>query len=108
MLTSTKGDLAALGERIIDMFTHLIDRARVDQRAEVGVFFKPVAHLHRGQPIGQLLGEGIVNPGLNIDAVGTDAGLTVVAKLAHDRAFHGRIEVSIVKNDERSVTAQFH
>jgi ParB family chromosome partitioning protein len=78
----------------------------VDQRASGGAFFQTVADLQLGHG-GQLLGERVVDAVLDVQAVGADAGLAVVAVLGDDRAFDGLIQVGVVEHDERRVAAQF-
>jgi ParB family chromosome partitioning protein len=55
----------------------------------------------------QTCGERIVNAVLDVEAVRADAGLAAVAVLGDDRAFHGRIDVGIVEDDERRIAAEF-
>ncbi len=55
----------------------------------------------------QLLGERVVDRILDVQAVGADAGLAVVAVFGNDRAFDGLIQVRVVEHDERRVAAQF-
>ena len=54
----------------------------------------------------QLLGETVIHPVLDVQAVGADAGLPGVAELRRQRPLDGFIEVGIVKDDKRRVTAE--
>ena len=89
------------------MLLDLGNSLAVDQRASGGAFFQTVADLQLGDRGFQLLGEGVVDTVLHVDAVGADAGLAVVAVLGNDRAFDGLVQVGVVEHDERRVTAQF-
>ena len=56
----------------------------------------------------QFFCKGVIDTGLHIDAVRTNAGLAVVAELGDHRAFDSRIQIGIIEHDERRVAAQFH
>ena len=56
----------------------------------------------------ELLGEGVVDAGLDVDPVGADAGLAGVPELAGDGALDRLVEVGVVEDDERGVAAQLH
>ena len=56
----------------------------------------------------ELLGERVVDAGLDVDAVGADAGLAGVPELAGDRTLDRLVEVGVVEDDERRVAAQLH
>ena len=58
---------------------------------------------HRG---GELVGERVVDRVLHQQPVRAHAGLPGVAVLRHDRAFHRRIQIRIVEDDERRVAAE--
>ncbi len=42
------------------------------------------------------------------DPIGGYAGLSSIPEFGGERAFHGNIQISIIKNDDRSVPAKFH
>ena len=56
----------------------------------------------------QALGEGVVNAGLHVEPVGGRAGLAGIAHLGDHGAFKGGLQISVIKDDERSVPAKFH
>jgi hypothetical protein len=68
------------------MLLHLFDRGHVDQRSELHALLQPVADPQLAHRRRQLFGEGVIDAGLHIDAVGADAGLAVVAELRNHRA----------------------
>ena len=80
----------------------------VDQRPEGRVGRHPVADLHFAHGSGKFFRKGVINSALNVNPVGADAGLAVVAELAHNRAFYGGVQIRIIKHDKRRVAAQFH
>ena len=90
------------------MLAHFVGGFGVDERAKVGALFKAVANLHLAHPVLQLGRECVIDACLHIDPVGADTGLAVVAELAHDGTLDRRIEIGVVKDDERRVAAQFH
>jgi hypothetical protein len=80
----------------------------VDQRALRDPILAPVADLEFARLGHELLDEGIMDPGLHVEAVGADAGLAGVAVLRDDRPLHGLVQIGIVEHDEGRVAAQFH
>ena len=50
--------------------------------------------------------KAVIHAVLYIQAVSADAGLPGVAKLRGQRAFHGVIQIGVIKDDERRVAAQ--
>ena len=63
------------------MLLHLFHSAFVDQGAGGRARFQPIANRQFLDGGRQLLGKGVINARLHIDAVGTNAGLAVVAEL---------------------------
>src|SRR3546814_3201477 len=55
---------------------------------------------------GELFGEGVVDPFLHQDAVGTDAGLAGVAELGDHGTLDGGIEVGVVEHQEGRVATE--
>ena len=78
----------------------------IDQGACGGAFVQTIADLELGHRYFQFFCECVVDRVLNVQAVGTYAGLTVVAVFGDDRAFYGFIQVRIVEHDKRCVAAQ--
>src|SRR3546814_10902540 len=54
----------------------------------------------------ELFGEGVVDPFLHQDAVGTDAGLAGVAELGDHGTLDGGIEVGVVEHQEGRVATE--
>ncbi len=52
--------------------------------------------------------ECLINPFLDEYAVGADAGLTGITEFADHGSLHGCLEIGIVENDKRCITAEFH
>ena len=96
----------AFAQGVSDVLLNLGHGFFVDQRASGGAVFQTVADLEFGHGHFQFLGERVVDRILNVQAVGADAGLAVVAVLGNDRAFDGLIQVRVVEHDERRVAAQ--
>ena len=90
------------------MLFHFFGGIAVDQRPQFYAVFKAVTDLHLFDAGLQLCGKGVIDTGLHIDAVCTDAGLAVVAELAQDRAFDSGVQIGIVKHDERRIAPQLH
>ena len=107
-LAATHQNFGAFGQGIGHMLLHFGDCVGVDQRPQVGAGLQPVAHFHLCHPRRQFFGKRVINARLHIDAVGADAGLAVVAELAHDRAFYGCVQIGIVKHDKGRIAAQLH
>ena len=100
--------LTAARDHIRDVFLHLFHGVHVDQGAGRDARFQPVTDVQLAHRRRELGGEGIIDTGLHIDAVGANAGLAVVAELGDHRAFNRLIKVGIVEHDEGRVAAQFH
>ena len=67
-----------------------------------------VAHLELLGLGHKLLGELLGNRAVQNDPVGRHTRLSGIAELADDGLVHGEIDVGVVQNNERSVTAEFH
>ncbi len=78
----------------------------VDQRVGGDAVLQAVANAQFFHRLLQLLGETVIHPVLDVQAVGADAGLPGVAELRRQRPLDGFIEVGIVKDDKRRVAAQ--
>src|SRR5690554_4447535 len=98
----------ALGHGVVHVALHLVDGGLVDQRADHHARLATVTHRHRRDLRGQGLDEGVVDPLLDQEAVGADAGLTGVTVLGGDGPGHGGVEVGIVEDDKGSVAAELH
>src|SRR3546814_3821736 len=62
-----------------DVLLHLFHRRRIDERPDLRSVVKPVAHLQRARPFGELCDKGVMDARLHIAAIGADAGLAAVA-----------------------------
>ena len=89
------------------MTLHLIETGLVDQRAKIDITIDAVTHGHLVNTLGQFFTEGVGHLFMHEDAVGTDAGLATTAELVGDQVIGGGIQVGVVEDDERCVTAQF-
>ena len=90
------------------MATHFGHGFFVDQWAKDRAVFQAVANFHILEFRCELFGKSVIDTSLHINAVGADAGLAVVAELAHDRAVNGSVKIGIIKDDKGSVAAKLH
>ncbi|MOA02576.1 hypothetical protein D3C78_1220320 [compost metagenome] len=67
-----------------------------------------IAHFDFAHRSGELLDKGFINALLDQEAGWGDAHLTGVAELGQRQLFGGRIQIGIVKNQYRCMTAQLH
>ena len=97
----------AVPERVGEQGFDLVQRGRVDQRplGDPGAFAR--ADCERGDAVGEAVREFVVDAGLDVEAVGADAGLPGVAELGGERAFDRGVEVRVVEDDEGGVAAEF-
>ena len=103
---ATHHDFAAFGNGVLHMALDFLHGSVFNQRALHHAVVKAVAYL-QGFDLGcELLHEFVVHRVLHINAVGAHAGLAGVAVFAGHRAFHGAVDVGIVKHDERGVATQ--
>ena len=98
--------LRAFGDGIGNVFFNFGHGFLVDQRAGGDAVLQAVANAQFFHRLLQLLGETVIHPVLDVQAVGADAGLPGVAELRRQRPLDGFIEVGIVKDDKRRVAAQ--
>ena len=61
-----------------------------------------------GSPRGKTLHKGIINILLDIKAGGRNADLTGIPEFLRDDHVERLLEIAIVKNQNRSMSAQFH
>ena len=108
MAFAADGNFCAFRGRVRKVLFNLFDTGHVDQRALLGFTFEAVADGHRRDGFAELGNEIVIHAGLHIDSVCTDAGLTGIAVFRRHRAGDRCIQVGIVKDDERRVTAKFH
>ena len=94
--------------RIVHMALDLLDRARVDHRADLRVRVGRGPDLQRADTLASELGDERrrMHALLHEHAVRADAGLAAVAKLCRHQAFDGGVEVGIVEDDEGRVAAE--
>ena len=96
------------GHGALHQLVDLVYRFGVDHRAKLGGRVFALAHGQRGHPVGQPLGEFIIDLARDVEPVRRGAGLAPVAHLGH----HGPVErlgdVGIGADKERRVAAQFH
>ena len=95
------------GNRVSDMVFNLGQSRFIDQRSSGHAVCKTIADNQFFGRRFQLGREGVIDTSLHIDAIGADAGLTIVAVFCDHRAFDGGVQVGIVKDDKRRVATQF-
>ncbi len=96
----------ATTNRVLDVLAHLGGSLGVDQRADIGTLGQAIADPELGHRRLEFFGEGLVHAVLHVDAVDAHAGLPGVAVLGLHRALDRLVEVGVVEDDERRVTAQ--
>jgi hypothetical protein len=80
----------------------------VHERADLHAVLGAATDLHRGHPVGEPGRELVRDRLVHQEAVGRRAGLADVAHLGQHRALDCGIEVRILEDQERRVSAQFH
>lgn len=100
-------DSGALLQGVGHVSFHLAQSPGIDQGALLGAGLHAVANLERGDLFGQPLGKGIVEIGLNQEAIDADAGLAGIAVFGGDGARHGLLQIRIVEDDEGRIPAEF-
>ena len=55
----------------------------------------------------QLNTQCLINSALYVDTVSANAGLAAITELGRHDAFNGKIDISIIENDNRCVPTQF-
>ena len=96
-------DLGALLDGVGDVRLDLLDRLHVNQRADHRTRLEPVGDLHRTGGLGEALGERVVDAVLHQDAVGAHTGLAGIAVFRGDGTFDRRLDIGVVKDDERRI-----
>ena len=89
------------------MLHDLVGGIAVDQGRLADAIFQTITDFHGLDGGFQLFHESIVDAVLYQKAVNAHAGLASVAELAGHGAFHGLVQVGIVKDDKGRVAAQF-
>src|SRR6218665_2579103 len=103
MAPSAGHDPCALSQRVADMLFDLVDRCGVDERALGHAQAHAVADPELSDGVCELLGEAIIDTGLDQETVRADAGLAGVAIFRGHCAFYGLIEIGVVEDDERGI-----
>lgn len=96
------------GDRLVDQAGDASTLALVDQWPEVAGGVGACAEGQCVHARGELVGEFVDDVGMDVEAVGGDAGLTNVAQLGGHRAVDRGVQVGVLAHDERRVAAQLH
>ena len=88
------------------MLAHLGDAGRIDERADLDAIFDAVADLELRNSGGKASRELVVHGGLDVDAIGADAGLAGIAVLGCQSALDGCVEIGVVEDDEGGVATE--
>lgn len=117
-------DLGALGDGVGDVFFDLLDGGLVDEGALSGGAVETAADLEGGDLLNELGSEGLGDSLLDVESVGAvilsvrdcqaeclggnipDASLSRASELAEHSALNSKIEIGIIKNDERSIATK--
>ena len=94
-------EAGAAGEGVGDVGVLLGDRARVDQRADVGIV-DAATDGEGGGARGETAGEGVVDRALDQEAVGAEAVLAGGGELGLDGLVDGAVEVGVGEDEERA------
>lgn len=76
------------------------------QQANLYIGLAAIAHFQGGDASDEFIAELVVDGAMNIEAVDADAGLPGVAELGDQRALDRFIDIGVVKDDKRRVTAE--
>src|SRR5215469_7372694 len=107
MSLAAEQKLRSLGNSVLNVFLHFLYGRMVDQRTLDHSGLEAVAHFKLPYRCNQFLGKGVINAGLDIEPVSANAGLTSVAVFGNYRSFNGRIQISIIENDEGRIASEF-
>ncbi len=97
----------ALFDGIAHMSLDLRQRRRIDERALQRAILDTGRNLHGRDGLGERPGVAVVNAVLDEDAIGAYTGLPCVAEFGSDRTAHGLVDIGVVEDNQRSVTAEF-
>ena len=96
----------AAAQGVVEQGLHFAPGVGVDQRANLYIGLAAIAHFQGGDTGDELIAELVVDGAMNIEAVDADAGLPGVAELGDQRALDRFIDIGVVKDDKRRVTAE--
>ncbi len=96
------------GDGVLDMLAHFFHCGRLNQRPDNGALLQTITHFQVFHGSGELADKGVIYRLLNIEAVDADADLARVAEFIGDGPFHRGIDIGILKDDVRRITAQLH
>jgi hypothetical protein len=78
----------------------------VDHRPQIRLLIERVAQDERLRPLEELLGEGVGDLLVEVDALDRDADLARVGERAVDGALDGEVEIGVVVDDDGRVAAE--
>ncbi len=90
------------------MLFNLFNGGHIDQRALLRFALQAIADDHCVDSSTEFFDEFVVDARLHVDSVGAHTGLAGIAVFAGHRTQHGGIDIGVVKDNERRVSAQFH
>ncbi|MNP08250.1 hypothetical protein D3C76_1003100 [compost metagenome] len=98
---------SAFAHSVFNVLLNLGHGFGVDQGAGGDAVFQAITNVQLGHGRGELVDEGIVDAVLDIQTVGADAGLAVVAVLRDQRPLDSGVQVGVIEDDEGCIAAQF-
>ena len=98
----------SFGTGIFDECANRCGAARVGERPHVRRRIKPVAGLQFMGALSKTLDERVINALLDIETRRGNANLPGIAELLRHHHVEGFFKIAIVKDEDRSMTAQFH
>jgi len=78
----------------------------IDERALFNSGLSAIADLESGNGDSELFGKCVVDVFLHEQSIRAHTGLSAIAVLGKQHAFHGSIEIRIIEDDERCVAAE--
>lgn len=94
------------GKVTFDVAQSLLDRSLMRQWSDEDAFVDTIADFQCLDLFGECLRELVIDAVLYEDSVGRHAGLPGVAELGEDTCFDRRLDLRIIKDDERTVATQ--
>ena len=96
------------GDCIGNMLLHLLHRLGINHRPRGHARIHAITHMQLTHRIGQLLRKRIIHTALHIQTVRTHTGLTCIAILRRNCTLNRRIQIRIIKHNERRIATQLH
>ena len=100
-------DFGACRPGLFDVLQGGVEGLSIDQRADFHALGEAVSHFESPGSLDQGGHELVINRALHVDSIGRDARLARVAILGNQGSFDGLVQVGVVEDDHRGMSAQF-